>query len=155
MSRYYSFNDFMNDVLEKADEISRARKGYGLEELYSVKVQTYQAVKALISHDWFVFLAVVALLVLGPVGFAVAIVSFFTTPVGIAVAAVLGVGAAATIKQMYQDRILPQSVRKVGEAFKPKWKQSDGNRIKIDLLVDQAAEELYQSAFDGLVRGQK
>ena len=34
MSRYYSFNDFMNDVIEEADKISETRSGCGLEELY-------------------------------------------------------------------------------------------------------------------------
>lgn len=62
MSRYYSFNDFMNDVIEEADKISESRSGCGLEELYHVKVKTYEAVRRLISKDWFVFIVVVVLL---------------------------------------------------------------------------------------------
>lgn len=153
MSRYYSFNDFMNDVIEEADKISESRSGCGLEELYHVKVKTYEAVRRLISKDWFVFIAFVVLLAVGPIGLGLAIAGFLTTPVGLVVVAVLGAGSVATIKQMYKDRILPQTVRKIGEKYKSRWKQEEGNRTKIDGMVNEAAEELYNNAFHGMLQG--
>lgn len=124
-----------------------------MEELYHVKMKTYEAVRLLISKDWFVFIAVVVLLAVGPIGLGVAIVSFLATPVGVMVAAALGVGSVATIKQMYKDRILPQTVREIGEKYKPRWKQGEGNRTKIDDMVNEAAEELYNNAFHGMLQG--
>jgi len=153
MSRYYSFNDFMNDVIEEADKVSKSRSGCGLEELYHVRVKTYEAIRALISKDWGIFIAVVVFLAVGPVGLGLAIASFLATPIGVVVAAVLGVGSIATIKQMYKDRILPQTVRKIGEEYKARWNQNEGNRTKIDSMVNEAAEELYHNAFQGMLRG--
>ena len=121
MSRYYSFNDFMNDVIEEANKISESRSGCGLEELYHVKLKTYKAIRMLISEGWGIFIAVVVLLAMGPLGLGLAIAGFLTTPPGLVVAAVLGVGSVATIKQMYKDRILPQTVRKIGEGYKTRW----------------------------------
>lgn len=153
MSRYYSFNDFMNDVLEEADKISVSRSGCGLEELYHVKMRTYEAIKQLIDKDWGVFIAVVVLLAVGPLGLGIAIAGFLATPIGIVVAAVLGVTSLATIQQMYKDRILPQSVRKIGEKYKIRWQQNEGNHTKIDNMLIEAAEELYHNAFEGMMRG--
>lgn len=153
MSRYYSFNDFMNDVIEEANKISESRSGCGLEELYHVKLKTYKAIRMLISEGWGIFIAVVVLLAMGPLGLGLAIAGFLTTPPGLVVAAVLGVGSVATIKQMYKDRILPQTVRKIGEGYKTRWNQNEGNRIRIDNMVKEAAEELYHNAFQGMLRG--
>ncbi len=150
MSRYYSFNDFMNDVIEEANKISESRSGCGLEELYHVKLKTYKAIRMLISEGWGIFIAVVVLLAMGPLGLGLAIACFLTTPPGLVVAAVLGVGSVATIKQMYKDRILPQTVRKIGEGYKTRWNQNEGNRIRIDNMVKEAAEELYHNAFQGM-----
>lgn len=150
MSRYYSFNDFMNDVIEEANKISESRSGCGLEELYHVKLKTYKAIRMLISEGWGIFIAVVVLLAMGPLGLGLAIAGFLTTPPGLVVAAVLGVGSVATIKQMYKDRILPQTVRKIGEGYKTRWNQNEGNRIRIDNMVKEAAEELYHNAFQGM-----
>ena len=150
MSRYYSFNDFMNDVIEEANKISESRSGCGLEELYHVKLKTYKAIRMLISEGWGIFIAVVVLLAMGPLGLGLAIAGFLTTPPGLVVAAVLGVGSVATIKQMYKDRILPQTVRKIGEGYKTRWNQNEGNRIRIDNMVTEAAEELYHNAFQGM-----
>ena len=150
MSRYYSFNDFMNDVIEEANKISESRSGCGLEELYHVKLKTYKAIRMLISEGWGIFIAVVVLLAMGPLGLGLAIAGFLTTPPGLVVAAVLGVGSVATIKQMYKDRILPQTVRKIGEGYKTRWNKNEGNRIRIDNMVKEAAEELYHNAFQGM-----
>lgn len=150
MSRYYSYNDFMNDVIGEADRISNEKKGYGLEELYHVKINTINAITSLISKDWTVFAAVVILLGVGPLLLGISIATFLTTPIGLAVAAVLGGGTVAIITQMYKDRVLPQNVKKIGEKYKPEWSRIEGNRVKIDLLTQQAAMELYSNALNDL-----
>ena len=146
MSAYYSFNDFMTKVINDADSICQENHGVGLEKLFDASNSTYQAMISLIDKDWLVFLAVVALLALGPFGILLGITSFLTTPVGIIVLAVLGSGAAATIYKMYQEHLLPQAVKSVGEKYKSRWEEADGNHFVIDDLERQAAEDLYFKA---------
>lgn len=146
MSAYYSFNDFMTKVINDADSICKEKHGVGLEKLFDASYSTYRAIISLIDKDWLVFLAVVALLALGPLGILLGITSFLATPVGIIVIGVLGVGAAATIYKMYQERLLPQAVKSVGEKYKSSWEEADGNRSVIDNLASQAAADLYFKA---------
>lgn len=149
MSRYYSFNDFMSDVINKADQISRQKDNCGLEQLFHVSLLTLTSTRNLVSYGWAVFIAVVALFALGPLAFIAALASFLLTPIGLIVAAVLGVGAYNTIKAMYRDRALPQAVKSVGEEYKPRWEAADGNSSKIDNLLNEAVISLYQKANAG------
>lgn len=146
MSRYYSFNDFMNDVLELSNEYARQRNSCGLEDLYQVSSSTYTAILMLIGHGWGLFTWVVALLALGWVALCLALGGALTTPIGWTVVAVLGGGAAVTIKNMYKDRILPNTVKEVGERYKPLWEKVEGNSTEVDELRCRAAEELYHRA---------
>lgn len=153
MSRYYSFNDFMNDVLEEADQISKMKSGCGLEELYGVKLVTFEAIQALLSSDWGVFMAVVIVVLTGPAGIALVIARFLRTPMGVLVKAILGNETYAKIVQMHNDRLLPQAVKAIGEKYRPKWKQIEGNRIKIDNMLHEAAEEMFFHAGRKILRG--
>ncbi len=150
MSRYYSFNDFMNDVIEEADHISKNKKGYGLEELYNVKIDTIVTMKKLILNDWRIFIGVIIFLGTGSAALGISIAVFLTTPIGLIVAAILGGSAVLMLRQLYIDRALPQNVKEIGEKYKSKWKQNEGNRIKIDNMVYEAAEELYQKALNNV-----
>lgn len=146
MNIYYSFNDFMNQVIEKADALSRQNHNRGLEELFDVSRSTYESMEKLIGAGWYVFLAVAALLALSLIGFTAALVGFLTTPIGLAVAAIFGLTAGKKIKQMYQEKILPLTVKEVGEQYKIRWENANGNRTVIDGLLNQAANDLYQRA---------
>jgi len=146
MSRYYSFNDFMTDVLERADNVCQDRHQVGLEDLYSVSSDTMRTVKKLIESGWYVFAAVVALFAVGSVGLVAAATTFLTTPVGWIVVAVLGISALRKIQEMYHDRILPNAVRDVGEAYKAQWEAVEGDCPAIDRLVNEAAVELVEKA---------
>lgn len=146
MSRYYSFNDFMNDVLDRANEVCQAQHQVSLEDYYKVSKQTMRTIRKLISSGWYVFAAVVALFAAGGLGLGVAIVAFLSTPPGMIVAAVLGVTAVASIRKMYQERVLPNAVRDVGNQYKGKWEMIEGNRSAIDSLVYEAADQLLKKA---------
>lgn len=149
MSKYYSFNDFMNEVIYEADSICRRKYDVGLENLFDASHVTFTAVMKLIDKGgWLVFLAVVALLALGSLGILLGITTFLTTPVGLTVALILGGGAATTLYEMYRDRLLPQAVRDVGEKYKKRWENADGNHSIIDKLKDEAANELYNKAIN-------
>lgn len=146
MSRYYSFNDFMNDVINRANEICLSRHHVSLEGYYSVSSQTVTTIKKLIDSGWYIFVAVVALFVTGSLGLTAAIVAFLSTPPGIVVAALLGVSAFATIRKMYQEKVLPNAVRDVGKEYKSKWEMVEGNHNAIDALIESAAEDLLRKA---------
>lgn len=147
MSKYYSFNDFMDRVIERANQISLAQNSRSLEDLFDVNHLTYESTRKLVSYGWAVFVTVVVfLLSMGSVGIVLGIAAFLATPVGAVVAVVLGTGAVVTLRQMYKDRILPMAVRDIGEKYKPRWHSAEGNVNVIDALSEQAAEELYGAA---------
>ena len=147
MSKYYSFNDFMDGVIERANQISLARNSRSLEDLFDVNHLTYESTRKLVSYGWAVFVAVVVfLLSMGPVGIVLGITAFLATPVGAVVVVVLGGGAVVALRQMYRDRVLPMAVRDIGEKYKSRWHSEEGNVNAIDALSEQAAEELYRVA---------
>jgi hypothetical protein len=146
MSRYYSFNDFMKDVITEADGMTQQRYGRSLEECYKVSPKTLHMVCSLIDNGWWVFTAVVALLAMSMFGFLATLTTFLMTPVGLIVASVLGVAAASKLKQLYHDRVLPQMIERVGRRFKPLWEAADGSRSRIDRLKEEAAREIADEA---------
>ena len=142
----------MTQVIKKADEIARERQGRGLEELFDVSHSTFEAVLKLIDAGWYVFMAVVALLLLGWFGFLASLVTFLLTPIGLVVAAIFGVAAAATIKTMYREKVLPITVKNVGEKYKSRWEAANGNPTIIDGLLNSASNDLYERAISGMAR---
>lgn len=148
MSRYYSYNDFMANVVDAADSLARSREGCSLENLYQVSSKTIQGIRKLLTLDWKAFVAVTALFVLGEFGIIGAITAFLLTPIGIPVAALFGAYAVYTIRQMYRDKVLPNAVRAVGEQYRRAWEEAEGNTKKVDALLKEASEELFAKAND-------
>ena len=146
MSRYYSFNDFMKDSVAEADRITTSRYGRSLQECYKVSPKTLQVVFRLLEEGWWVFTAVAALLALSMFGFLATLTAFLLTPVGLVVAAALGVAAASILKQLYRDRVLPMTIDEVGKTVKPRWDDADGNRTQVDRLYTETAEEIARRA---------
>lgn len=146
MSRYYSYNDFMTNVVDTADQLAHSRKGCSLENLYQVSGKTIQGIRKLLTLDWKAFLAVTALFVLGEFGLLGAITAFLLTPVGIPVAALFGAYAVYAIRQMYRDKVLPNAVRAIGEQYRQPWEEAEGNTQKVDFLLKKASEELFARA---------
>lgn len=152
MNIYYSFNDFMSKVMEKADSIALQNHNCGLDELFDVSRGTFISSLSLINAGWHVFLAVVALLFMSAFGFTAALVGFLTTPIGLIVVPLFGLTVGKKLKQMYDEKILPITVKEVGEQYKARWEAEHPNPAKIDRLLNQAANDLYQRALQGGVR---
>lgn len=152
MSKYDRFEDFMLEVVNRADEKCKSRKGVSLNDLYKVKhANVLKIILVLISHGWTVFLAVVALLVLGPWAFGVSLAAFMTTPVGWVVAAALALlGGAAAIKALYQNRKLPLAIKETGEKYKARFKSNINNVTVVNSLLDDASDYLLKIAEDSL-----
>ena len=139
--RYDSFEIFMVDVVNYAESIISLKK---LFDLTSSSIVEY-CIK-LISSGWTIFLAVAALLLLGPIVFGITLVSFLLTPIGLIAAAALGVAAAAIIKEMYKNKVLPLAIKKVGEKYKAPWENAKHDHSSVDQLVHEAAYDLLRES---------
>ena len=151
MSIYYSFNDFMTEVIDKADSISQQKNNCGLEDLFNVSLATLMSTKNILKIGWPAFFAVIALFSLGPLAFGLALTSFLLTPAGITISLIFGAAVYSKIKAMYHDKKLPQAVKSIGENFKPRWEYADDNTSLINNLLHEAALTLYEEANSGTV----
>ena len=141
MNKYDSFEIFMVEVVNKANTISN------LNDLFDVKYE------ALVSHiekiikvcGWWAFVALCALLALGPFAFGATLGGFLLTPVGIIVGGVLGIAAATIIRQLYRNRGLPLAIKRVGSKYENKWKEAHGSNTVIDSLFKDAVSDLLHS----------
>lgn len=146
MSKYNSFEDFMQSVINEADRKCRSRYGKSLTEAFHVAANTSTIVKAIIEKGWWVLVALVAILVLGPFGFAAAIVAFCATPAGIIVLAILAALGFGGIAVLYKNRVLPIVVKEVGEYYKSEFNNHRNESYYIDSLIDRASDKLLNKA---------
>lgn len=142
MSKYHDFGEFMDAVIDTANRKVNLAKLFALENLTIIEQITLIIRKA----GWNSFVAVVALLLLGPLFFGAAIGSFLVTPPGLIFLAIFGVVAIPTLHALYKDRVLPIAIKDIGEEFKPKWRRVEGDKAKIDDLQMVAAYALIRKA---------
>lgn len=147
MSRYNKFEDFMQAVINDADEKCQRMYGKSLAEAYQVKPSITSIVQKIIDAGWWVFVALVALLVLGPIAFGGALLAFVSTPAGIIVVGVLAaVGGVGAIRLLYKNRILPIAVKETGEIYKNEYNNHINEISYIDGLVSRASDTLLSKA---------
>jgi hypothetical protein len=143
-TKYYSFNIFMDEVVNTANSRVNLEELFALDSGDVVKIISTLLVKG----GWPAFVAVVFLLLLGPIAFITALATFGSTPVGWGIFVIFGGATVVTIKILYQDRELPIAVKEVGEEFMPKWKKVEGNTDKVDALLIEAVDSLINKARD-------
>ncbi len=153
MSKYSRFEDFMVAVVKTSDATCLQRYGQSLNDLYKVKSSTLvAAIFALIDKGWGVFLAVTALLLLGPIAFPAALAAFGLNPIGlIAVSILAAFGGITMIRTMYQNKKLPLAIRETGNKYKPIFKSyqnySENQLIeKVNILEKDASSYLISKA---------
>ena len=147
MDKYSKFEDFMQSVVYEADRKCNSRYGKSLTDAYNVSSLIRKMIEALIEHGWWVFVAIVGLLALGPFAFGAACVAFVSTPVGaIAVGSLALFGGVAAIRTLYKNRVLPMAVKETGEYFKSEFNSHIGDRSYIDSLEQKASDMLLQKA---------
>lgn len=140
MNRYDSFETFMVEVVNKANEISN------LNDLFDVKYEALiSKLNRIIEYGWWVFIALCALLVMGSIAFGISVGTFLLTPPGLIIGGILGIAAAATLRQIYKNKELPLAIKKIGSMYESRWKNARGNRDTIDLLFKDAVKDLLNS----------
>lgn len=147
MNRYDNFEVFMTNVVEVADRKCQNLHGKKLTEAYGVSTKVYSMLLVVISKGWSLFLALVALLTLGPIAFTTSLVSFTVSPLGLAIVIALATfGGVKAVRVLYRNRILPMAIKETGEYFKNNFKSHINERNYIDNLVEVAAEQLLHKA---------
>ena len=140
MNKYDSFEIFMVEVVNKANSISN------LNDLFDVKYESLISfLTQIIKLGWWAFVALCALLALGPITFGISIGSFLLTPPGLIIGGVLGVAAATIIRQIYRNKELPLAIKHVGSKYERQWKNANGNHLVIDRIFKDAVTDLLNS----------
>ena len=147
MSKYSNFEEFMQAVINEADNKCQLRYDHSLAEVYKVNITTVATILKIIGKGWWVLVALVAILILGPLGFSVAVVAFVTTPAGLIIVGLLAVGGGvAAIKTIYKNRVLPIAVKETGDIYKSDFENHINQYSYIDSLINQASETLISKA---------
>ena len=130
--RYDNFSIFMAEVTEKSKNriiINGDIWGY--------------IIAILTQGGWVVFLALCALLGLGPIAFGAAVLGSSTTPFGVILALVCAGGSGVALWAMYKKRELPLAVKEIGNKYKSRH-SSANSHYEIDRLLEQASDDLYR-----------
>ena len=147
MSKYSNFEEFMQAVINDADNKCQMRYDHSLAEAYKVNITTVTTILKIIGSGWWVFAALFAILILGHIAFGVAVVTFVTTPAGLIIVGLLAVGGGvATIKTIYKNRVLPIAVKETGDIYKSDFENHINQYSYIDSLINQASETLISKA---------
>lgn len=147
MSKYNKFEDFMQSVINEADNKCKRRYGKSLADAYNVTAIIVKMVKAIVDAGWWAFLALAALLALGQFGFLAGLAAFVTTPAGILIVGAIAIfGGVKAIRELYKNRILPLAVKKTGEYYKSEFENHKDQISYIDSLIDRASDHLLSQA---------
>lgn len=147
MSKYNKFEDFMQAVINDADSTCRSRYGKSLADAYDVNTSIVKMVKTVIENGWWVFMALVAILVLGPFAFGASLLAFVATPPGIIIVGALTIfGGVGAIRLLYKNRILPIAVKETGERYKDDFNRHINDYSYIDSLIKTASNTLVNKA---------
>jgi len=130
-TRYDSYSVFLVDV------VSRTK-----ERFHTVPFSAAWGicVSILKTGGWVALVAICAILILGPLGFSVALVPFMASPVGILLVAGGG-GAALWI--LYRNKKLPLAIKKIGDRHKARYEGAHGDHGRIDSQLEDAARDLF------------
>lgn len=111
-TRYNSFDKFMLDVVES---VNNQHDLYLLFKLNSKEVVAIT--QKILEAGWWLFLAVVGLLILSPLAFAISLGAFLLTPIGVILLSVLGGGASFLLKTLHQNKILLLAIKEIGQEY--------------------------------------
>lgn len=142
-TKYNSFEKFIVAVIDAAEDKCRKYYGNTLTGLFRVPINTLEMIIKIISLSWWAFIALVSLLLLGPLTFALSLLGFASSPIGIIIISLLAMyGGITAIKFLYRNKVLPISVKDTGERFKKEFESHIDDIPYIDSLIDRASDFL-------------
>lgn len=130
MSKYNSFEDFMQSVINEADRKCRSRYGKSLTEAFGVAANTSTIVKAIIEKGWWSPSLAVTMLAVGRIR------ALYKNQIL----------AASGIRALYKNRVLPIVVKEVGEYYKSEFNNHRNEPSYIDSLINRASDKLLNRA---------
>ena len=138
-TRYDSFSMFMADVVDQTKQKYMRKFVETSLPLGNFIWKICHALFTVFGGGWCLFLAVCALLVLGPIAFCSSVAVFLASPLGFII---IGLGGATILWTLYKHKKLPLAIKKTGIRYKGRYEQASGDREHIDNLVNEAAENL-------------
>jgi len=147
MSRYYSYNDFMSDVLERAEEICSNACRRPLSQYTGVSWMTYAGICNLVARRTSLLPALQRFIENHPIiSFVTAwtLDLFLSTEVGREIAEVFGERAGEIIRDLYGNKILLPTIGGICGEYQGRWQAAEGCRSDIDALMEEAAGSLLK-----------
>lgn len=143
MSKYDIFEDFMQNVINEADDFCCRHYRCSLASYYHVTDNTVSMVGTILKNGWWLLPCLVALLVMGKFGFGAALFAFCAAGPGLIIVGLLaGFGGIAAIRYLYKERIFPIAVKKTGDEFRAEFERHVNDKYYIDLLTQSAVNYL-------------
>ena len=148
MSKYNNFGAFMIAVWDTANTKSLNKHMKPIVELLGVPHSVrdfYPILIKLFELGWPAFVAVCAILVLGPIAFIAALTAFIAGGIGALILAALAIyGGIQALKLLYKYKATPLRILEVGRKYKDQFENHIGEYSYIDHLIDIASDELVQ-----------
>ena len=156
MSEYYSFNDFMDKVINTADKQAVAFNSAGLEGLFNVSTMTKEATRSLMLQGFKYFSVIVDEFLkehffISAVIWGILSIPILKDVIVLAfsyIVAEYGGRIYDVLLTMYTERSLPAPMKYVAEKYKSSWERADGNFQAVDSLVNEASSCLCNEAFN-------
>lgn len=139
MSRYYSYNDFMADVLVKADEICQNTKGKTLHEATELSEDALNGIRKMMSGSMNVFSGLVEFIAEHPVIASMGTSFFLASRLGRCIARELGSCASAILIELCRERVVLLMIDRMCREYKTRWEKIEGCKSDVDALLNEAA----------------
>lgn len=146
MSKYNDYGQFMIATLAEAERKCFDRKYGSLVKvlgLSGVNEKIIPIMIKILDIGWPAFIAVCALLVLGPIAFIAALAVFIIGGIGaVIVAALVIYGGVKAIELLYANKTTPLRIYEIGIRYKPRFDAHINEYAYIDDLIDEASEDI-------------
>lgn len=139
MSQYNDYGEFLQEVVNTAERKSDTP----LYLIYGVNSETIGMIISVLNKGWIPFASMTSMFGLALIAFLAALAAFVITPIGlIVVAALVYWGGGDAIKILYKNRVLPLSIKAIGDKYKGRFESHKNEYSYIDELIDEAADDL-------------
>lgn len=147
MSKYDKFGEFMQNVINEANKECYRAYQCSITDLYRVSERTRDMIEIILKNGWWLLPCLVAILLLGKIGFLTALVAFCAAGAGLLIVGLLaGFGGIAAIRYLYKERVFPIAVKKTGDVFRDEFERHINDIEYIDKLTYRTVQDLISRA---------